>query len=329
MKKTTATLISIVAAASLALAGCSGKGTTADSAATASASASASADVPVDRNYTGTLPTVSGEFAKSATIEAGTGEKPTTVVAHTIVEGSGREVTTNDYLKVHYAGVLWDDGKVFDTSFERPDPTDPSKTTAIPAGFALSGVIPGWTYGLAGQHVGDRVELVIPPQYGYGEQGAGDSIPGNATLVFVVDILDAVDLSDTSSLGSATPTDESIAGVTVTGDLGAKPTLSFTDGASAPTEMTVVTLATGSGKVLDENDTMFYHETTSPWGKADQTESSYDLGHSVPSPGAIGKNEFFSGRTVGSRLLIVVPSQQDPAQIVVSVIDIVGSVAMN
>ena len=58
------------------------------------------------------------------------------------------------------------------------------------SGTRLSGVIPGWTQGLAGQTVGSQVLLVIPPDLGYGDQASG-SIPANSTLVFVVDILAA------------------------------------------------------------------------------------------------------------------------------------------
>ena len=52
-------------------------------------------------------------------------------------------------------------------------------------------VIDGWNEGLVGKKVGDQVVLVVPPDKGYGEQGSEPSIPGNATLIFVVDILSA------------------------------------------------------------------------------------------------------------------------------------------
>ncbi|HJF77267.1 MAG TPA: FKBP-type peptidyl-prolyl cis-trans isomerase, partial [Brevibacterium linens] len=52
-------------------------------------------------------------------------------------------------------------------------------------------VIDGWNEGLVGQKVGDQVVLVVPPDKGYGEQGSEPSIPGDSTLIFVVDILSA------------------------------------------------------------------------------------------------------------------------------------------
>ena len=69
---------------------------------------------------------------------------------------------------------------------------DSSWTRKSPATFAIGtgNVIPGWDKGLVGKKVGSRVLLVVPPADGYGAQGQGQ-IPANATLVFVVDILDA------------------------------------------------------------------------------------------------------------------------------------------
>ncbi len=103
----------------------------------------------------------------------------TELVVQPLIKGDGPAVTAEQTLTVHYTGWLTD-GTVFDSSWERD----------TPASFPLSRVIPGWTQGLAGQTVGSQVLLVIPADLAYGEQGQG-SIPGNATLIFVVDILAA------------------------------------------------------------------------------------------------------------------------------------------
>ena len=105
-------------------------------------------------------------------------EAPSDLVVQTLVKGSGPAVTDKQTLTVQYAGVKLD-GTTFDSSWER----------GAPATFPLSGVIQGWTKGLAGQTVGSQVLLVIPPSLGYG------GTPGHElekeTLVFVVDILEA------------------------------------------------------------------------------------------------------------------------------------------
>jgi len=101
---------------------------------------------------------------------------PTALVSQDLIKGTGPEVKETDTLTVNYVGVALAGGKVFDSSFERGE-----KAT-----FPLTGVIKGWTQGLAGKTVGSRVLLVIPKDLAYGEEGQGDA---KGDLVFVVDIL--------------------------------------------------------------------------------------------------------------------------------------------
>ena len=109
---------------------------------------------------------------------------PTALVVQNLIDGTGPEVKSGQTITVHYTGVLWTDGTVFDSSWTRKSPA----TFAIGTG----NVIPGWDKGLVGKKVGSRVLLVVPPADGYGAQPPqGSKIPANATLVFVVDILDA------------------------------------------------------------------------------------------------------------------------------------------
>ena len=97
-----------------------------------------------------------------------------TVVGEGAAAASGRDVT------VHYAGWLAD-GTQFDSSREKQDPFE----------FTLgkSEVMAGWEEGLSGMRVGGTRKLVVPPQLAYGEAGAGDTIPPNATLTFEVELL--------------------------------------------------------------------------------------------------------------------------------------------
>ena len=93
--------------------------------------------------------------------------------------GKGDAIKATDTVKVHYTGKL-PDGKVFDSSVERGQPVE----------FKLNQVIKGWTEGLQLVKKGGKIELVIPPELAYGKQGAGDSIPPDATLYFDVEVLD-------------------------------------------------------------------------------------------------------------------------------------------
>jgi peptidylprolyl isomerase len=110
-------------------------------------------------------------------------DAPKTTKSATLVEGTGPTVEKGQTLLAQYHGVLWKDGSVFDSSWQRGEPAD------FPIG--VGAVIPGWDKTLVGQKVGSRVLIVIPPSDGYGSAGSPPKISGTDTLVFVVDILDA------------------------------------------------------------------------------------------------------------------------------------------
>lgn len=95
--------------------------------------------------------------------------------------GDGPNPEPGQVVVVHYTGWLQEGGK-FDSSLDRGEP--------ISFAVGTGQVIQGWDLGLSDMQVGGRRQLVIPPELGYGAQGAGDVIPPNATLIFEVELLE-------------------------------------------------------------------------------------------------------------------------------------------
>ncbi|MBR6015873.1 MAG: FKBP-type peptidyl-prolyl cis-trans isomerase [Prevotella sp.] len=96
-------------------------------------------------------------------------------------EGNGRKPKATDQVKCHYEGMLVD-GTLFDSSIQRGEP----------ATFPLNGVIAGWTEGLQLMQEGAKYRFIIPYHLGYGERGAGGSIPPFAALVFDVELIEVI-----------------------------------------------------------------------------------------------------------------------------------------
>jgi FKBP-type peptidyl-prolyl cis-trans isomerase len=105
---------------------------------------------------------------------------PGRLVVEEVRVGDGAVATKGQVVSVHYTGRLTD-GTEFDSSSER----------GVPFEFALGlgKVIAGWDQGIEGMRVGGKRRLTIPPELGYGAEGAGP-IPPNATLVFDVQLVD-------------------------------------------------------------------------------------------------------------------------------------------
>lgn len=131
-----------------------------------------------------TQPTIVEKDGKPTGLDFSGIEEPeldTPVQRVILKQGDGAALKASDTVTVNYLGSTYDAEAPFDESFSGGEPLV----------SPLSGLIQGWTIGLEGVKVGSRVLLQIPPGYGYGAQGGGEAIPGNATLWFVIDVVKA------------------------------------------------------------------------------------------------------------------------------------------
>ena len=123
----------------------------------------------------------SGPLSQKPTITVPTTPPPTTLQTKDLVTGTGKTAQAGSTITVNYVGVLYQNGKEFDSSWKRNQPF----TTQLATGK----VIDGWVKGIAGMKVGGRRELIIPPAQAYGKAGSPPTIPPNSTLIFDVDLL--------------------------------------------------------------------------------------------------------------------------------------------
>jgi FKBP-type peptidyl-prolyl cis-trans isomerase len=126
-------------------------------------------------------PKIPADLSKEPVIAKQTGPAPTKLVTKDLIVGTGATAAEGDSITVNYVGALYSNDKIFDASWNRH--------TTFTTTLSNGNVIPGWVQGIAGMKVGGRRMLIIPPALGYGKTGQPPTIPANATLVFVVDLL--------------------------------------------------------------------------------------------------------------------------------------------
>jgi len=119
------------------------------------------------------------ETVAKAAKETGAEQLPSGMVIKTVRAGTGDGPAETDTVKVNYEGRLAD-GTVFDSSYKRNQP----------AQFPLRGVVKCWTEGLQKMKIGGKAQLTCPAEVAYGDQGRPPTIPGGATLIFDIELLE-------------------------------------------------------------------------------------------------------------------------------------------
>lgn len=255
----------------------------------------------------GGFPAVTGGTGKKPKVAKGEGDPPEKLKVKVLKEGKGEKVKKGDALTADYLGQMWE-GKVFDNSWDRGE----AATFEIGSGK----VIKGWDEGLVGQKLGSRVELVIPPEQGYGDQPPqGSDIKPGATLVFVVDLKEIKPTKiDGEAVGKQNPDLPKV------GDKieDKAPKITVPKGKDAPEETTSETIIQGDGKEVGDKSTVFAHYTAVLWNDSKPIGDTWQQGgpQEIPvagtekQPGIPGWQEGLKGQKAGSRVLIVVPEDE-------------------
>ena len=315
MRRTSLTLTALAAAACLALAGCSGSSKSTSATPSAQVSPSLTPSIINCAQETGTvetdseaLPAVAGDAGAEPTVTWSEGKQaPTNLVSKTLTPAEGQVVASGDIVTANYVGWQWGSTDPFDSSFKK----------GAPISFALTGVIPGWTCGLPGHKVGERVMLSIPGKLGYGET-ADPARPNSPTgpLVFVVDITGRITSDELTPATKDATTDSAAVkkladrGVTLTGDLGAPAAALASPQAEQPLQPEVVVVARGKGEQIKETDTVAVQMSRTSWDGTTRSSTWEDHAPSAMLAAQINA----AGLPVGSRIVLLAPGSSNGGQ---------------
>ncbi|MCI6585321.1 MAG: FKBP-type peptidyl-prolyl cis-trans isomerase [Mobiluncus sp.] len=298
----------------------------------------ASAEVPeVKPAENAPVPAVTAgtKFGEEPAIAPGEGNAPNDFIRNILISGTGTEVSSGADVVVNYKGQKWN-GEVFDSSWGR----------GSTASFNLHNVVDGWRWGLAGTHVGDRVELVIPPKLGYREltpdeqalKAAGQQVPGKhelagETLVFVVDVVFSPPVlaetqlaAYTQVLSKSMPTGAKLPdGLKIYCQPGEEPQPAYVENSKVPSQPRTVWTMEGQGRTIEAGDQIGYVIVYGSWG--DAPKSTWTNGSSVSW--AQAEDVQAVGKKVGSRAVLVGPPNESAPRGVVQIVDIVDAMSLS
>ncbi|MDO0928505.1 FKBP-type peptidyl-prolyl cis-trans isomerase [Streptomyces sp. TG1A-8] len=297
-------LLAAVPAALVTLAGC-GDDKSGTSRASASPSSSVSA-APPPKIVDGPVPAITAgtKFGEKPAVAKGPGDPSKNLAVKTVIAGGGPTVAENDFIRADYLGQIWSTGKVFDNSYDRKRP--------LVMQLAQGSIIDGWRYALAGRKAGSRVEIAVPPTWGYGTSGnAQAGIKGTDTLVFVIDL---IDVFNSKSSAKGRPVAQSGAALPAVGTNtdGAAPKIKVPK-ADPPRKLVSAYVLEGDGAEVKADQTILCQFEGVVWDSGRTFQQTYGSGRlsqfSLQQMEQVvkGLSQGVTGKKVGSRVLVVVP----------------------
>jgi peptidylprolyl isomerase len=250
------------------------------------------------------LPKVTGAYLSDPAISMPTGNPPSGLVIRTLIQGDGPVVQSGDLALVYVEGKVWaGDREVFDSYTNRQPQSVP---------LATGGVMPAWKQ-LAGERVGSRVMMVVPPADGFGKKGYSQlNIAGSDTLVFVFDVLSAVSEQAVAKGAPVAYDPGSKLPAVVEQSATAGPEITIPAKTAPPGKLTVKTLVQGTGAPLTSGQTVVVQYSGVVWRSGKVFDSTYV--NKTPDTFVLGANEVIPGMEealggvrVGSRILMVIP----------------------
>ncbi|MGA5652930.1 FKBP-type peptidyl-prolyl cis-trans isomerase [Streptomyces seoulensis] len=296
-------LMAAVPAGLVTLAGC-GDGDSKSSKASASPSPSASSPPP-PKIVDGPLPAITAgtKFGEKPTVAKGSGDPSKDLAVKTVIAGNGRTVAENDFIKANYLGQIWSSGKVFDSSYDR---------NPLVLQLAQGSIIDGWRYALTGKKIGSRVEIAVPPTWGYGPSGNEQAgIKGTDTLVFVIDLLDSFNTKSSAKGKEVPQTDAALPKVATNTD-GSLPKVTLPK-SDPPKKLVSNYVLEGDGDEVTKKQAILCQFQGLEWQGGKTFQKTYGSGRlsqfSVEQMEQVVKGlaQGVTGKKVGSRVLIVVP----------------------
>ncbi|BFO20095.1 FKBP-type peptidyl-prolyl cis-trans isomerase [Streptomyces sp. KM77-8] len=260
---------------------------------------------PSPKIVDGPLPAITAgtEFGEKPTVAKGSGEPSKDLAVKTVIAGNGKTVAENDFVVAHYLGQVWSTAKVFDNSYDRKAP--------LAIQLAQGTIIDGWRYALTGKKAGSRVQMAVPPTWGYGEQGnAQAGIKGTDTLVFVVDIEDSYN-AKSSAKGTDVAQDDTALPEVGTNTDGKAPSIEVPD-ADAPKKLVSSYVIEGDGEKVAADSSVLVQYKGVLWDGGKEFDSTYARGQLTSfslQQVVKGWAQGLTGKKVGSRVLIVIPPE--------------------
>ncbi|WP_327699161.1 FKBP-type peptidyl-prolyl cis-trans isomerase [Streptomyces sp. NBC_00459] len=255
-------------------------------------------DVPLPMVTTGKA------FGEEPTLDRGKGDPPKKLMTTVLSKGSGPVLAKGDPFEVNYIAQEWTKDKPYENTYDVKIPF--SET------IGTGDLIAGWDQGLVGQKVGSRIEMVIPPELGYGEMGQAGVSEG-ATLVFVIDIVKGAAVPS-SAKGTKVAKDDPGLPTVGTNTDGKEPDLEVPRTREAPKHLLSKYVLEGDGPVVRKTDTAVVNLVGRVWVTNAEFDSSYDRGKVRVMPLSQvtikGMTDGLVGKKVGSRVLLVIPPGQ-------------------